>query len=120
MPQTTPLRKAITTLEGQLVAAGDVVAIVASAVDPSQLPPKWAALAVAIQHVGLAVSRGYVKGQSYWPAAAATVEADADDLGAAWHAIEHGDPEATAAALEDVAASVPESGTPAGPEHPEA
>ncbi len=62
IPQTTAaLVKAIRTLEGQLVVASDVVLAAVSAIDPSALAAKWAALAVTVQLVALIVQRGLIK-----------------------------------------------------------
>ncbi len=62
--QTTPLAKAITTLEGILVVASDVVMGAVATIDPSTLSPKYAAIAVAVQHVALLISRGVIKAKA--------------------------------------------------------
>lgn len=62
--QTTPLAKAIRTLEGQLITASNVAVIAVSAVDPHTLPPKYAAIIVAVQNIVLALSRALVKAKA--------------------------------------------------------
>ena len=71
--QTSPLAKAITTLEGQLVIASDVVIGAGAAIDPHVLPPKIAAIVVAAQHIALLVQRGVIKAQ-HSPAVTALVD----------------------------------------------
>lgn len=57
--QTTPLAKAVTTLEGQLVLASNVV-LALGAVD-GLIPAKYAGIAVVAQNVALTVQRGVLK-----------------------------------------------------------
>ena len=59
--QTTPLAKAITTLEGQLITASSVLIAAFAALDPRVLSPKYAATLVTAQHVALLAQRGLVK-----------------------------------------------------------
>jgi len=59
--QTTPLAKAWTTLEGQLVAGLSIVAIVLSAIDPTKLPAKWAGVFVTVSTIVLTLQRGLIK-----------------------------------------------------------
>lgn len=60
--KTTPLTKAVATLEGWLLAAATVVPWVVSLVDPGILPPKIAAEWSAISAVALGASRTIIKG----------------------------------------------------------
>jgi hypothetical protein len=78
--QTTPLAKAIRTLEGKLVVAADVAVATVAAVDPSVLPAKFAGALVAAQHIALLAQRGVIKA-----AASKTINAvidSGDPLGA--------------------------------------
>lgn len=59
--QTTPLAKAITTLEGQLVLATNVVLGAAAATNPQSLPPKYAAIVAGATNIALLVQRMVIK-----------------------------------------------------------
>lgn len=59
--QTTPLAKAIRTLEGKLVVAADVVVAAVAVIDPHVLPAKFAGVLVVAQHIALLAQRGLIK-----------------------------------------------------------
>lgn len=104
IPKTTqPLAKAIRTLEGQITVVASTLEGVLAAVDPSKLNPKWAAIAIAAQSVGLALSRGYAKAH----ATASPLVSEGDAL---LLAIEHGDPTAVTEAADAVAPAEIEHG----------
>lgn len=58
---TTPLAKAITTLEGQLSVAATVAIGVAGSPVLHALNPKVAAVAIVVNNVALLVQRGVIK-----------------------------------------------------------
>lgn len=62
--QTTPLAKAVRTLEGVLLTGTAVVSAAASAIDPHQLPPKYAAVLATVASVALGVQRTVLKVKS--------------------------------------------------------
>ena len=59
--QTTPLAKAVTTLEGVLLSATAVIAAAASAIDPHQLPPTVGGILATVAAVSLGIQRTVLK-----------------------------------------------------------
>lgn len=63
-PQTSPLAKAIHTLEGKLIVASEAVMAIVAFFDPSKLPPKTAAIVIGASNIALLVQRGVIKVQA--------------------------------------------------------
>lgn len=76
MQITTPLAKAITTLEGILVVVSDVVLGACAAIAPGTLSPKYAAIVIGVQHIALLVSRTVIKAKALSPVAAVVAAKD--------------------------------------------
>lgn len=84
--QTTPLAKAIRTLEGQLITVSNVAVVATAAIDPSALPPKYAAFVVAGQNIVLAISRALVKVKA---SKVVNEVIDSANVGDVVHVVEH-------------------------------
>jgi len=62
--ETTPMAKAITTLEGQLVLVTNVVIGAGATIDPGRLSPKIAAIVAGAMNISLIVQRLILKVQA--------------------------------------------------------